>query len=59
MAQITLYLLIYYVKESVYVKGLSSAREICLAFNASQSMNLLKHFYEVTFSKNFFLNDKK
>ena len=43
---ITPYALTYYVEESV---GLSSA--ICLAFNVSHSMNLLKYFYKVCFIK--------
>ena len=46
MAQITSYALTYYVEESVEARGVSSAREICLAFNVSQYMNLLKHFYK-------------
>ena len=40
MAEPIPHALIYYVEESV----LSSAREICLAFDFSQSLNLLKHF---------------
>ena len=49
MAQITPYVLIYYVVESVEVSGLSLAREIYLAFDPiSQPMTLLKHFYKVS-----------
>ena len=43
MAQVTPYALTYYVEGSVEAKGLSSARDFCLAFNVSQSMNLIKH----------------
>ena len=52
MALITPYPLTYYVQESVEAAGLSSAREICLAFKVSESMNLLKHFYKISFSQN-------
>ena len=51
MAQITPYALAYYVEESVEASGLSPAREICLAFNVSQSMNHFKHFYKACFLK--------
>ena len=50
MAQITPYALPYYVKECAEVRDLSSARGICLAFNVSQPMNLLKHFHKVSVS---------
>ena len=33
-------------EESAEAKGVSSDREICLAFNVQQSMNLLKNFYK-------------
>ena len=42
MALITPYALNYYVEESVEARGLSSAREIYLAFNVSQSLYHLK-----------------
>ena len=44
MAEPIPHALIYYVEESVEAMSLSSAREICLAFDFSQSLNLLKHF---------------
>ena len=37
-----------YVEESAEAKGLSSAKETGLAFNISQSMNLLKHFLKTS-----------
>ena len=41
----------YYVEESVEARGLTSVREICLAFNVSQSINLLKHLQSLCFKK--------
>ena len=45
------YVLMHYVEESVEARGLTSVREICLAFNVSQSMNLLKHLQSLWFIK--------
>ena len=50
MAHVTPHALTFYVEESVEVRDLSSAREICIAFNISQIMNILKHFYKVSVS---------
>ena len=50
MAHTTPHALIFYDEESIEVSDLSLAREICIAFNISQFMNLLKHFYKASVS---------
>ena len=50
MSQETPYVLMYYAEQSVAAKVLSSTKVTCLAFNVSQSINLLKYFYRVSVS---------
>ena len=38
-------------KKALKPEGLSLARDICLAFNVSQSMNFLKHLQSLCFIK--------
>ena len=51
MAQTTPYSVKHYVEESKEASGLSLAREICQAFNISQSINYLKHLKCLCFIK--------
>lgn len=51
MAQTTPYSVKHYVEESNEASGLSLAREICQAFNISQSINYLKHLKCLCFIK--------